>query len=301
LTQIDKGRRQVLLNTEYTVEQIIKGVEQWNIAAKNHPNFEIPLPVKKGQKAQIAEPLCPSPASVMRCFQNQWIRQGQEKSPLAGCNLLEIYSVFLGEPNQTEKLYHKLLQLGLQRWMPLFLGIGQADHNHEITTFSTEARKTILTAISTFGILLYKLGYKKEGYMKEAAFNIGRLLSLADGLHKEYCKNVRKNEIPAQLIGNSLMPITLDNPKRGFARLSKRILIYIAWIDKGWESKDENKKKELRGARGHRNRMGEVCNILSKLELPEKTDDSQKAMILLGYLYKSKKKVNNEENKGIKQ
>lgn len=114
----------------------------------------------------------------------------------------------------------------------LFVGIAGADHWGEIREYSTEARKTALTGISVLSIVLYKLGIKKEVYMKNAAFGIGRMLALADKLHEQYCKHVRKSEIPPQLIGNALMHTALDNPTRGLALLSERLLIYQAWATK---------------------------------------------------------------------
>jgi len=45
-------------------------------------------------------------------------------------------------------------------------------------------------------IALFRLGIKKEAYMKEAAYELGRFLSLVDTLHQQYCVKVRKNQIP---------------------------------------------------------------------------------------------------------
>ena len=65
--------------------------------------------------------------------------------------------------------------------------------------------------------------------MNEPAFLVGRFLSLADTLHAEYCKDVRKNETPPQLLGNALIPTAISDPNKGLARMLQRIRVYQAW------------------------------------------------------------------------
>ena len=50
---------------------------------------------------------------------------------------------------------------------------------------------------------------------------VGRLLALADTLHREYCIHVRGGEgsIPPQLIGNALMPVAAISPEAAVERL----------------------------------------------------------------------------------
>ena len=59
--------------------------------------------------------------------------------------------------------------------------------------------------------------------MDNTAFQLGRLLSMADTLHREYCVHVRKGSIPPQLIGNALMPAAADNPEDAIDRLRERM------------------------------------------------------------------------------
>jgi hypothetical protein len=283
LTKIDQGRKQLALNSSFTIENIISGAEEWQFASNNHPPISIILPGKKGEKAITIKPSCPSPASAMRCFQHQWIRNGAAKSRVPGCNLREVYDIFLGEQNEAELSSKKLLTLALQRFSPLFLGIGGAVRSGNWKTFSIDARKTMLTGVSIASILLFKLGYRKEKFMKEAAFNVGRLLALSDTLHKEYCNHVRKKDIPPQLIGNAMMPIAIDNPEEGIARLNERLMIYKAWADKV-------QGEEYRLVKWALGQMGQVARDLADCDLPNRTDDAAKAQMLLGYLARSESK-----------
>ena len=127
--------------------------------------------------------------------------------------------------------------------------------------------------------------------MKKAAFNIGKMLALADTLHKEYCRHVRDNSIPPQLIGNALMATAIDNPERGLVRLRERLMIYKAWADKV-------KGEKYKLAKWALSQMGQVANELAGVDLPTRTDDAAKAQMLLGYLERSKKD-NSSKNKTI--
>jgi hypothetical protein len=282
LTRLDPGRKQVVISSAFTVNSLISGADNWLLASKNHPYITILLPGKKGEKAKLLEPNCPTPASVMRCLQHQWIRNGTDSSAVPGCGLREVYDVFLGEQIEAKQSAKRLLQLCLKRLTPLLLGMGGALRTGELKPFKPHARLTALTTISLISILLFKLEHKKEEYMKKAAFNIGRMLALADTLHKEYCRYVRDNSIPPQLIGNALMATAIDNPERGLVRLRERLMIYKAWADKVNGEKYGLAKWAL-------SQMGQVANELAGVDLPTRTDDAAKAQMLLGYLERSKK------------
>ena len=113
--------------------------------------------------------------------------------------------------------------------------------------------------------------------MSYSPFLVGRMLALADTLHKEYCQHVRKGEIPPQLIGNALMPTALNNPTAGLARLSERIAPY-----QGWANTVVGEGVGL--AKWALQRLGSVTEELGKQTLPEQCKDADKAQMLLGYL-----------------
>ena len=114
--------------------------------------------------------------------------------------------------------------------------------------------------------------------MTETAFLVGRLLSLADTLHREYCNLVRGGNIPPQLIGNSFMPVAADNPQDAVDRLRERINIYKAWADKSNGDK-------YRLAKWSVGQMGEVCRQLAEqLPIPKQTDPAFRAELFLGYM-----------------
>lgn len=282
LTKLDPGRKQVVISDFFSVEKVISGAEDWRKAARNHPPFWVFLPPSiKGEKALKTEPFCISPADFMRSFHFQWLRNGKEKSAVPGVSLREVYNLFLScGSSEGKKIAEKFLRLLLNRLTPLFFGIGQAKGSGNWVDISEDSKRSVLKGFSALAILLDKLGSKKEEFMKGSAFYLGRLFSLADTLHKEYCVNVRKNQknpIPPQLIGNALLGTAVANPEKGLARLRERIMIYKAWADKA-------SGEEFKLAKWALSQMGKVSNELCNLELPKTSDDSVKAQIFLGYL-----------------
>lgn len=280
IRKISKGQSQVVLNDFCSFTDLVGAVEIWNKAAKNHPSYALWLPVKKGEKAVKTEPPVPFPADLLRLLQHQWIRDGMESSKLDGCSLVSAYDLFFDRGGRTQVIAKQVLSMILQRTKPLLIGAGKAIDSME---YSVLTKKSILQAISFLGIILFKLGYTMEEYMKSAGYNIGRLLSLVDCLHREYCRHVRNGDIPNNLLGNSLLQTVLDNPVRGLARLSERIAVYSAPFDR-------LHGEEYKLAGWAKKQMGIVSETLAGVELPSSTDDILKAQILLGYLAQSESK-----------
>ena len=119
--------------------------------------------------------------------------------------------------------------------------------------------------------------------MQEAVFNVGRFCALADTLHKEYCRLVRKAQIPPQLIGNATMPVALESPTAGLARLSERVIVYQAWANSATGQQVGLAKWTLQ-------ELGKVANGLRGQRLPDRCDDVAKAQMLLGYLARPQQK-----------
>lgn len=293
LKSVDKGRRQVLFNSAFTVESIVKGIEIWREGSKNIPLFFLKMPLRKGKKTKNQSPFCPSPASVMRLFHYQWVRNGLENRTVNGCRLSDIYDLFFGSNPRSNRLCFSLLKRLLKQTTTLLIGIGGALNSGSTSNYNLDAKKSTLFTVGILGILLYKLGQKREIYMKGEAFQIGKFLSLADTLHKEYCKVVRKGDIPNQLLGNIMMKTALENPQRALARLNQRLLVYKSWADKGQE--------EAILANWVINEMGKIAQELGNADLSFRPDEADQAKILLGYLSRNKKNENSTEEQNDKK
>lgn len=127
--------------------------------------------------------------------------------------------------------------------------------------------------------------------MLEAAFLIGRILALADVLHKDYCAVERDGNLPPTLIGNGLFASALDDPSRALEDLAERIRIYQAWaqtekLPQGNDNVAERKRKIIWEAQDVLRRYGSLTPRLHDLGLPANSDMTaeMKAHLLLGYL-----------------
>ena len=89
------------------------------------------------------------------------------------------------------------------------------------------ARRELLKGVSILSILVRLI--EPDHTMKEPTYYLGRLLACADALHLEYCRRVRNNEAPSQLIGNAPFTTALEQPVFAIARLAERMVPYQAW------------------------------------------------------------------------
>jgi hypothetical protein len=272
LKKIDPGRVQVELSEAFTAGQVIQGGSEWQEGAKNRPL----LPLE-------ADDFVPSPAEVMRCLQMSWKRGGASYWNAPGARLADVYDVLLAGRSGVEDAAKALLRLTSGRTSDLLMAIGHAAHRGSEKAWKGIAReglKTGVIAVSVLGITLRKLGYRKEAYMQEPAFLIGRFLSLADTLHTEYCKGVRKGDMPPQLLGNALMPTAMCHPNKGLARMLQRVRVYQAWA---------RGKNGTVLARWSCAEMGKIANEVAG-KLPDlRLSEAQQAQLLLGYLARTEK------------
>jgi len=316
--EADKMRRQISLQRTYSVANLIKADEEWQVAAKNLPKISLPffrkeierITAKQKEPTQIIKsfldddrlgmialnPNCIFPGDLVRLTQKQWVRGEKEYSLVPGCSLCDVYDIFFAEVNERKYLTKNLLSKTFQCTKTMLFDLGNADHKKEIKTdmkkYSREKRFTALKAFTAFAIYLHKLEITKENYMKDTFFYIGKFLSLIDTLHFEWCKCVRggypekeekewRKAIPPQLLGNSHFQIALDNPASAFSILSRRITNpYLSWTKKEYG-------EHMKSAKWASREIGQISDLLSQKEIPRSTTDVEKVQILLGYLARS--------------
>lgn len=113
--------------------------------------------------------------------------------------------------------------------------------------------------------------------MSSSPYMVGRMLKLADDLHALYCKEVRKNSLPPQLLGNALMAAALDSPTQALAQLALRIAPYLGWA--------RTNSTESAGLSRHLlKEFGLVEVRLRDTSLPGRLNDAERAQLLLGYV-----------------
>lgn len=284
LTSRDKGRKQISFSEGYQVKEILQSAENWKQAAANSPSVVVPQQPKKNEKLSIMSPHCPHPASLLKCFNTQWTNEGTKSSWVGSCDLGQIYEIFLKQTVRSIITAERLLSLALQRNNGLLLALGNRLHGYNWKEFSDKSRLAALTSISTLAILLFKTNHRKENYMKQAPYNIGRLLSLADQLHTLYCKEVRGGDVPPQLFGNALMSTALQQPVTALSLFAQRVLPYQAWAN------TVNSGENVGLAKYFLKEIGGISQTINESTLPAKLNDAERAEMILGYL------ANNKEN-----
>ena len=113
--------------------------------------------------------------------------------------------------------------------------------------------------------------------MNNPPYLVGRMLKVADELHAVYCKEVRKNNLPPQLLGNALMAAALDSPTQALSQLALRIAPYLGWAR-------TNSTGSAGLSRFFLKEFGIIEEKLRNNELPQRLDDAAKAQLLLGYI-----------------
>ena len=292
--KVDKEKKQILMHMALTPQEVLDGAERWQKGVReNLPTVMLLLPPKeKGQKAIEGHPLPPYPDRVVHLLSSEWLRGGEDEQKLQGPALRTVLDMMFRSPGKWQEATQNLLDLTVRRIGPLLVGVTAAFRSGEkerIEKFKLPAREAALRAVALLGILLDAHGRKKEVYMNDTAFQLGRLLALADTLHREYCVHVRKGSIPPQLIGNGLMSAVADNPEDAIDRLRERMNIYQAWAI-------TSDGEEYRLAKWAVEQMGDICYDI-KRPLPTETDQTFRAELFLGYMARSPKE--NDQRKEI--
>lgn len=297
LGTLDPGRKQVIYESAFSVEQLTENMRLWDSALKNYPPYEI----KIWNKKEIAnyEFNCLGPDTLCRLFKTNYNRSGKNNTlPQSDVTLQEIYNLYMPSSLEirNEALIDHFLQLSVNKAKYLLGDIGQQlTLDHILSSSMKTQAENAAAFMSLYSVLLYLKGIRKENYMLDAPFNIGQLLKLTDMLHKEYTIQVRNNgsktaSLPSQLMGNELLPIVSEKPLEGLVRLKDRIRIYQAWA---YTAVGENSRK----AKWILARFEEICLKIAENEIPENFTTAQQAQVLLGYLavipYEKKKEANN--------
>ncbi|OGW22587.1 MAG: hypothetical protein A2Z82_08785 [Nitrospirae bacterium GWA2_46_11] len=272
------ARTKVIVSKRYTTEHAIKSAEQWQSGCRNIPNIKIRQFENKTPRWK--ECLIPFPAEVVWCLNTAWIRQGTYAERVHGFSINDALSLLLDEGNEVKRLSLRAIDAIVRNCASLLLAIGQENTYFLVLKMSKKYEKQALLLPSILGLLLYKNGIEKGGFMNSSAYLVGRLLSLVDDLHLKYCQHARKgSSIPPQLVGNALMPTALEAPERALSMLSQRIPPYQAWAKTLSDT-----EQDVGLVKYFLKQIGEVSNQLKEAGLSPTCSDTDKAQMLLGYL-----------------
>jgi hypothetical protein len=280
LRKMDKARTQVSCNRRYTAERLVAAAEEWQASCVNVPNIQIKQWGKeKGAKSEWHSLDVPFPLEVIWCLNTAWTKEAVEPARVREFTGADGIGLLLDEGVRVRSLLDRAMHSALRNGGNLLIAVAHAHHQNSIHKVSGKYEKQKLLLPAILGLLLAKLGMKKESYMKTAPFLIGRMLNLADQIHYHYCQHVRNKQTPAQLIGNALMATALEEPGKALALYAQRILPYQAWAKTA-------KGEEGRLVGWFLSELGKACTEVSLVDIPPRFTDTDKAQMLLGYLSK---------------
>ena len=291
LTKPDGFRTKVLHSSRYTVQHLLDSADEWQTLCRNSPPVRIrQFSSKKSEKPVWRRPLTPYPAQVVWCLNTVWQRMGTHAETACDFQIADGLSLLLADGPVLQTVVIRAVRAIISNSLSLLLEIGQASHQWKVHPMGWVYGKQALLLPSILGLLLGKLNYRKGIYMKNPPYLIGRLMSLADQLHVQYCHKVRKGQVPPQLVGNALMTSAMETPEKALALFWQRIKPYYAWAQtiQGGD--------EVRLVKYFLGEMGRVCASLSETDLPSQCSDTEKVAILLGYLARSEKEKPNDHS-----
>ncbi len=295
LTKPDGFRTKVLHSSRYTVQHLLDGADEWQELCRNLPPVMIRrFGPKKGDKPVWCRPLTPYPAEVVWCLNTVWQRMGTHAETAFDFQITDGLSLLLADDGPVlHTVATRAIRAIISNSLSLLLAIGQTTHQGKVHKMGAVYGKQALLLPPILGLLLGKLNYKRGNYMRSPPYLIGRLLSLADQLHVQYCQKVRKGQVPPQLVGNALMTSTMEAPEKALALLWQRIKPYHAWAQtiQGGD--------EVRLAKYFLGEMGRVCSSLSENDIPNRCSDTDKVAMLLGYLARPEREDSNDNSSEI--
>jgi hypothetical protein len=199
-----------------------------------------------------------------RCLNRVWQRGGERSETVNIFDFGSELTLFLDDGRLLAETARQALRLAVSQWVDLLIAMGQAATLGLVCPYSPSEQPLLPVILC---LLLAKLGLRNEVYMNAMPYWIGRLLSLADRLHRNYCDLERNRKYPPQLIGNAAMSACLENPQAGLARLVERLPLYQRVAG-----------EELR------REAAEITSHIDPVRIPDRATDEHKAQILLGYL-----------------
>jgi hypothetical protein len=283
-SSIDKGRKQISLNRRFRVADVIRAARDWQTGARNVPEVSVWFYDKSTKQSIFRAHVTPTPLDLASTANRVWsadAKAGFSSSFQRALSSSDAYDIFMVESPLAQQKTSAALGLLVRRMTPVLAALGAVKTTREWTSLSDTVRWQSLKSVAAFGILLHQLGQQKENFMNESITELGRLLALADSLHLQYCKHVRKGESPSQLIGNALFNTALEQPVFALALLGERLTPYQAWA-RTFQSNEPDAGVGL--VKYFLSEMA-GCTAAIKLEqLPAKMSDADKAKLMLGYL-----------------
>ena len=289
LRKISDGVQKAVFSSSVPVSQLETQTADWNNASKNVPSTELAMFIS----GKICSPSSISPKQVALVFrknypQSSLDKKNKKQTNVPGIPFSEVMTLFLNDVC-TSDMVRRLLSKILKQFSSLLEIVASEKTLKKVPlgkTLNKRHRQDALYAITVVGLFLYKLGRKKEVYMKELAYKLGQFCSVLDEIHIGYCESERKGKEPGRLIGNQAYAAAVMNPRKALDITAQRFAVYKSWADKNCRKEDGNLREKEKNAKYAnfwlRKHSGELHELIPE-KIPVSTPESR-AELLLGYL-----------------
>lgn len=301
LSAVDRGNTKILASRKYSLSRLIEGASRWQAGNANIPNVSLPwitLKKKNGgdEKTSTRDAIPLYPIEAIKLLNSDWDQDGTLRTQSRRFTADEALDfLFEGDETIGQRIATGLSLVVEKTSLVIISAALNACHNYYRTGTKIKFKdSTFLHMLpSLLGLLLFKKEIKKEDYMNEDMFYLGRYFAVIDDLYIQYHKDVRSGNVPMSLLGNDHMKLALQNPLEAFLTLSSRLAHpYLSWAKR--VGTDE---KTGQIAKNCIRRIAELTAELSKSQLPAEINDAGKAKVLLGYLsYGTKKDYSSGDN-----
>ena len=277
LRQIDKGRTKIEYSKTISAGEIEKSCELWNLGCETN------IPKIRGLKTYT-----PYPYAIADILNVIWRQDGGAMSesyqPITKYYGLEM---ILGTTDINRDI--RLISRNLVTIAPALsqmLTTGKARGNFRLNYEKGKGKLQnnpvmwARYALPLLGLFLQKQGRKKEQYMQEFPYQLGQLLKITDELHAKYCKIVREDDVPPQLIGSTFFNDACIDPFGVIGRLGNRSRFCIDWAKRYRRQKEEDSGIVGWLLRQHEKISTQIA-ITGKPGM--KFNDTDKSLFALGY------------------
>lgn len=300
LSAVDPGNTKVLANRKYSLSELSEGAFLWQAGNANTPSVSLPWVTVKGKKGSdekmITRDAIPIyPTEAIKLLNSDWDQDGTLSTRSRRFTSDEALDFLFEKDEVIDQRVDTGLSLLVQKSSHVIISAAlKARHDYQSTGTKMRFKGNPFLHMlpSLYGLLLYKKGIRKEDYMNENMFYLGRYFAVVDDLYIQYHKDIRSGNVPMSLLGNDHMRSALQNPLEAFVNLSSRLAHpYISWAKRVGT---DNKPGQI--AKNCIRKIGELTEELSKTQLPTDINDTDRAKLLLGYLSYGVKKDQTASN-----
>ena len=286
LRKLDKGRTKIVYTYNTTPEELEQLGEVWWTGCHNLPEFPRIFESKNSHDL--------FPLEVVSLLNSAWKHDGtlasKKYKPFSGYHGLELFF-------DDGSMARNDLSALLRNLEPTAVKLGRCAYHLDAISKTQEIfQKSFLL----LGLLLDRLGSRKEQYMQEFPYLYGQLLKVSDEMHILHCRVEREGNIPPQLVGGSFYSAAAELPLQTLAQLGRRMIPYLSWA-KAYQNKNSVEKGKESWRAGWYLRLYEriASQITEQAELKTKFTEAERAQMFIGYLaqFPQSDKQNSDSNK----